>query len=248
MISSRCSSASAIRSIPCPVLLGDIVRSHVCLAEDLGRDRALRGIAQHAGDRIGVERAPPPLRLMIWSPIRSNRRRTSSRASLLGLAVARRHLERLRAHRRAADHPGRPPRDALDVAADAARVLAVEDALGRHRAERVDDVREHLVLEREHPVFLLDHPVVATGLAALLDRETRRLGALHVEVTGDCVPGLVDRDGALLDPDVLGADRRAGVERRQRLDEVVPAERRRAPSWCAIVSAIEIACSIIAGE
>ena len=76
----------------------------------------------------------------------------------------------------------------------------------------------------------------------------RRLGALHVDVRGDGVAGLVDRDRARLLGHVLDADRRARLDRRHRVDDVAPSRTRARPSWCAIVSAIEQTCSIIAGE
>ena len=67
--------------------------------------------------------------------------------------------------------------------------------------------------------------MVAERGATALDRETGRLGALHV-VVGSCrVPGLVDRDRARLLGDVLRADRGAGLDGRHRLDDVLPAER-----------------------
>ena len=64
---------------------------------------------------------------------------------------------------------------------------------------------EHLVLERRTALFLLDHPVVAADalVAALLDREPRRLAPGQVDVAGDRVAGLVDRDRAALHRDVL---------------------------------------------
>ena len=56
---------------------------------------------------------------------------------VLGLVVAA-QVDVLGRHPAGADHPGRAVGRRLDVAADAGRVLAVEDALGRHRAERPD--------------------------------------------------------------------------------------------------------------
>ena len=60
--------------------------------------------------------------------------------------------------------------------------------------------------------------------AAHPDREPRRLGALHEDVAGGGVPGLVDRDRARLRRDVLDPDRGARLDRRHRLDEVLPGE------------------------
>ena len=44
-------------------------------------------------------------------------------------------VDRERRHAGGADHAGRGPRGALEIAADAVRVLAVEGELGRHAAE-----------------------------------------------------------------------------------------------------------------
>ena len=69
----------------------------------------------------------------------------------------------------------------------------------------------------------------------------------QVDVRRCRVAGLVDRDRARLLGDVLDADRRAGLDRRHRLDEVLPGERV-AAVVVGVVSAIEQTCSIIAGE
>ena len=89
--------------------------------------------------------------------------------------------------------------------------------------------------------------MVAERAAARADRETRRLGALHVDVAATAWPGLVDRDRARLLGDVLDVDGRARLDRGHRLDDVVPAEAL-APVGVREVSAIEQTCSIIAGE
>ena len=103
--------------------------------------------------------------------------------------------------------------------------------------------------EKRRSSFSIVLVVAADALvAALPDRQTGRLAARHVDVARDCVARLVDRDGAPLVGDVLGPDRGARLERRHRLDEIVPA---RTPSgrcgarWSTPSS---VACSIIAGE
>ena len=137
-------------------------------------------------------------------------------------AVQLRLLGRHAAH---ADHPGRAGGRALDVAADAGRALAVEDALSGHRAKRPDQLRHLLGEPGAEALLLLARLVVAERRAALADREARRLGALHVDVGGGRVAGLVQRHRAGLLGDVLGADRRARLDGRHRLDDVGPAER-----------------------
>ena len=79
---------------------------------------------------------PPPLvRFMICRPMFSKRVNTLPRL-VLGLRLLRLDCERLRAHGRRRRPSGcRLRGPGLHVAADAARVLVVEDALGRHRAE-----------------------------------------------------------------------------------------------------------------
>ena len=70
-----------------------------------------------------------------------------------------------------AGDPGRR----LQVAADADRVLAVEDELGGHRPDDVDQLAEHPALEGAEALLLLEGLVVAEAAAAHLDREPARL-------------------------------------------------------------------------
>ena len=146
-----------------------------------------------------------------------------------------------------ADHPGRLRRGRHDVAADTDRVLAVEHTLGGHRAEAPDEPREHLRLEAAEALLLLERLMVTERAAAHADREPRRLRPLQVGVTGGGVTRLVDRDGpvsfctystptAVPASSVVIASTRSSQANCSR------------PEWCAIVSAIDVTCSIIAGE
>ena len=108
---------------------------------------------------------PPPVRFMICSPIRSKRSQHLLARLLLASAPSRgvtwngcgpiaapptmRRRARGHAHRRRRRRRSSSRRRTTRSAAIAPRV--------QH------DVREHLVLEREHPVFLLDHPVVTAA-------------------------------------------------------------------------------------
>ncbi len=202
------------------VRLDQVVGRQVRLAEQLLDHRALARIVQHR--RLHLARSP--VRLTICVPIRWKRFITRSRASSSD-SSSQRSSTNSGAIAARTDHPGGPVGRGLDVAADAGRVLAVEDALGRHRTERPDQPRHLLAAPGREPLFLLHRHVVAERAAAAANRQPRRLGALQVRVRGDCVAGLVDRDRARLLGDVLDVDRRAGLDRRHRLDEVVPAER-----------------------
>src|SRR5581483_11240911 len=84
-------------------------------------------------------------------------------------------VERGRRHAGRADHERGAPGRRLEVAADADGVLAEEDDLGGHRAERVDQVAEELALEGAEALLLLEEHVVAERAAAHLDREAARL-------------------------------------------------------------------------
>ena len=57
------------------------------------------------------------------------------------------------------------------------------------------------------------------------NREAGRFDALHVDVRRNRVPRLMDGNGACLFLDVLDANGGAGLDRRHRVDDVVPAER-----------------------
>ena len=114
----------------------------------------------------------------------------------------------------------------LEVAADADRVLAVEDELGGHRADGVDQLAEHPALEGAEALLLLERLVVAEAAAAHLDREAARLDLGHVDVSGGSVAGLVDRDGARVGVVVVDVDGGSGLDHGHRVDEVLPGERR----------------------
>ena len=135
-------------------------------------------------------------------------------------------LDRLGPHAAHADHPGGARGRALDVAADPGRVLAVEDVLGRHRPERPDQLADLLVAPAREALLLLDRLVVAQRAAALADRQAGGEHVGHVDVRGDGVAGLVDRHRAGLVGDVVDALRGARLDRRHRLDDVVPVEAR----------------------
>ena len=114
-------------------------------------------------------------------------------ASLLLRVEAFVEVDRLGAHARRADHERSETRHGLDVPADAARRLVVEDPLGRHRAEAPDQ-RRHLVrAPLAEALDLLGCLVVAERLSAHTNRDPRGLRALHVDVAGRGVAGLVHR-------------------------------------------------------
>src|SRR5207302_3722972 len=112
---------------------------------------------------------------------------------LLAAEASAVEVDRLGAHAAHADHPGGAGGRALDVAADAGRVLAVEDMLGRHRPERPDELADFLVPPRRETLLLLDRLVVAERPAALADRQAGREDVLHVDVRRRCVAGFMDR-------------------------------------------------------
>ena len=142
--------------------------------------------------------------------------------ALLGDAPAQ--VERLGAHAAHADHARGDPGGALDVAAHAVGVLAVEDVLGGHGAERPDEVADVLVAPAREALLLLDRLVVSQRAAAHADRQPRGEDVVHVDVAGHGVTGLVDGDRAALLVDVVHADRGARLDRRHRLDDVLAVE------------------------
>ena len=162
---------------------------------------------------------------------------------LVGLVV-----EWDRRHRRSADHVRRPPGRALDVAADAVRVLAVEDALRGHRAERPDERADLLVAPAREALLLLERLMVSERLAAPADRDARRLARRA------CTRELRRRGPPRGSRPRASRRRRTRCSARCRTRRVAIASTRSSqanrsrPEWCAYVSAIEQTCSIIAGE
>ena len=106
---------------------------------------------------------PVPERRMICVPICSKRFMIFSRASSSSSwsRTGPSSVDALRRHRARADHPRGAGRRALDVAADAGRVLAVEDPLGRHRAERPGQAAHLLVAPRAEALLLLERLMMA---------------------------------------------------------------------------------------
>ena len=164
---------------------------------------------------------------MICVPSFSKRCMMRSCSSLAALAVldAVGEVDRRRAHARVADHPDRVRRRRVDVAADPGRRLVVEDVLGRHRAEAPDQAGDLLGAPFDEAVLDPHRLVVAARVAALADREPRREHVVGVEVRAHGVAGLVDGDRALLVLGVGLADGHAGLDRRHRLEQVLPLER-----------------------
>src|SRR4051812_9874772 len=93
--------------------------------------------------------------------------------------------DRPRPHPPHAAHPRRPPRRRLDVAAHAGGVLAVEDVLGGHRAQRPDQLADLLVAPAREALLLLDGLVVAERAAALADRQAGGEAVVRGDVRGD---------------------------------------------------------------
>jgi hypothetical protein len=94
---------------------------------------------------------------------------------LLGGGLDARQLDPQRAHARGADHRRDACGRVLEIAADAARGLAVEDVLRRHGAEHVHEVAHRLALPLAETLLLLERLMVAERAAAHLDREPARL-------------------------------------------------------------------------
>ena len=183
---------------------------------------ACRGRSSTGADRRCAPRPPFEARFMMWMPISSKRRMISVRCSSAGSRLRGWPFRRVKpsSSTRSGPMPDAPTMHAAaavtdeEVAADAVRVLAVEDALGRHRAEAPDDQADLLAAETAEALLLLERLVVAERAAAHADRQARRLAALHVDVAGDRVTGFVDRDRARLAGHVVDADRGARLERR----------------------------------
>ena len=134
-------------------------------------------------------------------------------------------IDALRTHACRPDHRRRARGRVLEIAADAARGLTVEDLLRRHRAEHVHEIAHRLAVPLAEALLLLERLMVAERAAAHPDREPARLEVGPVDVRGRRVAGLVDRDGARLVLDVAHADRGARLDRGHRVDEMLPVER-----------------------
>ena len=160
---------------------------------------------------------------MIVLPIRASRLRTASSCSSRDRAAV--DVDALGAHRPEPDHRRRDRGRASDVAADALAVLAVEDVLGRHRAESHRQAAHPAAAEAIEALLLLHALVVPERAAALADRQPRREHVLlHVDVAGGGVSRLVDGDRSRLLLDVVDVLGGAGLDGRHRLDDVEPAE------------------------
>jgi len=97
-------------------------------------------------------------------------------------------------------------------------------SLGGHRAECPDQPRHLVRAEAAEALLLLERLVVAERVSSAADRQTSRLGALHIDVAGHSVSRLVDRHCTRLFGDVLDLDRHARLDRGHRLDDVLPRE------------------------
>ena len=152
------------------VVVDQRVRLHVRLTE---QDR--RGSASSAGRRArsrSGSRAigpPPPVRFRIWRPMFSKRfsmRCFASSRVLPARCSCRRSSTGSGPIAEAPTISAAMRGRALHVAADAGRVLAVEDPLGRHRAEAPHELGHLLALPRAEALLLLERLVVAERLAA----------------------------------------------------------------------------------
>jgi hypothetical protein len=193
----------------------------VGLAQDLRGGLALRRVGQHGRDRVALHRRAGARAI---DDLQADALEAVHQLVLGLVEELSRHapteVERLGAHRRHADHARRHPGRRLHVAADAVRVLAVELALGRHRAEHHHEPADLVVAPPREALLLLHGLVVAQRVAAHADRQARGEQVLHVDVARDRVAGLVDRRCAALLVDVCHADGRAGLDRGHRLDDV----------------------------
>src|SRR4051812_11534986 len=137
-------------------------RGDVGLAEDARGGRLLDRVAEDARDHVGSVHArevgavddpqPDPLEALHDLLL-------GLVALLVGLEVPAVEVDRLRPHRVDADHERGATRRALHVAADARGVLAVEDVLGGHRAQRPDELADLLVAPAREALLLLDRLV-----------------------------------------------------------------------------------------
>src|SRR3954467_10423041 len=96
--------------------------------------------------------------------------------------------------------------------------------LGGHRADAPYHLGDLVVAPGHAEALLVVHRlVVAQRAAALADRQARRGQRRQVHVGGDGGAGLVDGDRAALLGDVLDALGGPRLDRRDRLDDVLPA-------------------------
>ena len=159
MISRLSSSASAIASMPLRFTTARLCAVTYAWPRICAATVRLAGSPSTPGDRVGLERTAAARPRHDLQPDLLEAVEHLLARLLLGLADPRRDVERLRAHRGAADHQRRPRRHAGDVAADAVRVLAVDDALRCHRAE------ESFI----HPITILSGlPSASLGALAIL--------------------------------------------------------------------------------
>ncbi len=138
--------------------MGDDVR----LSEDLGANLALGGVHETTRHRVGVHcsTAAHPVH-----DLKADRLHAVERLEarlVLRLALHGCRDERHGAHRGSADHSADARRRRHHVAADAHRVLVVENAFGCHCAEGPDEIGELLALEADEDLLLGMTLVVAT--------------------------------------------------------------------------------------
>ena len=179
--SATCSSAVAVVARSC------CRRSRTPGRGSAPRPAALVAVAEHAPIRVVRVGLPPPERCMICvaDPLEALHRSARARPP-------RRSCVR-RSGRRGRSASGPSPRTptmhaapwsrAVDVAADAGRVLAVEDVLGGHRAEASRSACRSPRSARREALLVLASP--GGGRAsrpALADRQPRGQDVLHVQV------------------------------------------------------------------
>ena len=123
----------------------------------------LERVAEDRRDRVGVEvgAAAGPVHQRAADPLEALHDPLANLVGILSFRHAAVELDVERSHAGRADHPGGGVRGGLQVSADAAGVLAVEDVLGGHRAEDVDQRSHLLVLPAAEALLALERLVMA---------------------------------------------------------------------------------------